>query len=54
MHGSKREFIDPDALYLPAVQQSLRPNPPNADITSFLSDGIQTFGLASVFLTQKA
>lgn len=22
------------------------PNPPNADITSFLSDGIQTFGLS--------
>lgn len=27
------------------------PNPPNADITSYLSDGIQTFGLASKRLT---
>lgn len=27
------------------------PNPPNADITSFLSDGIQTVGLASKSLT---
>lgn len=27
------------------------PSPPNADITSFLSDGIRTFGLASKSLT---